>query len=157
MINPGILVEALVARLRAIPELVAEMNGEPRRIRAYHYRYPREASLARALYELDSPALLVVWRGTEPGRFGRDAVWQHRFSLFLRSREIFDQEAATAAYQIVELLIDGIPEGGDGQRMLDTVIDPSCYPMDVPRVVAASDVEGVDVFEVELRLTEIGG
>jgi hypothetical protein len=158
MMNPGILVEALVAKLRAIPELVAEMNGEPRRIRAYHYRYPREASLARALYELDSPAVLVVWRGTEPGRFGRGGVWQHRFSLLVRSREIFDHEAATAGYyRIVELLINGIPAGGDGQRMVNTVIHESCYPMDLPRIIGSSDAEGLDVFELEVRLTEIGG
>lgn len=50
-----------------------------------------------------------------------------------------------------------VPAGGDGQRMLDTVIDPACHPMDVPRVVAAADLGGVDYFEVELRLTEIGG
>jgi len=158
MTNPGMLVEALVAKLRAIPELVAEMNGEPGRIRAYHYRYPKEASLARALYELEAPALLVVWRGTEPGRFGRGEVWQHRFSLFIRSREIFEHEAATAGYyRIGELLVDGVPEGGDGQRMLETVIDPACYPMEVPRLVAAADADGVDYVEVELRLTEMGG
>lgn len=158
MINPGTLVDALVAKLRAIPELVTEMNGDAARIRAYHYRYPKQASLARALYELDSPAVLVAWRGVEPGRFGRGEVWQHRFSLFVRSREILDNEPSTAGYyRIIELLSNGVPTGGDGQRMLDTVIDPACYPMDVPRVITASDVEGVDYFEVELHLTEIGG
>ncbi len=157
MINPGTLVDAIVAKLRAIPELVAELGGEASRIRAYHYRYPQQASLARAIYEMESPSILVVWRGTDPGMVGRSEVWKHRFSLYLRSREVGEAEPVTAGYyRLVELLTNGVPAGGDGQRMLYTVIDPSCYPMDVPRLVAAADLEGVDYFEVEFSLTEIG-
>ena len=52
--------------------------------------------------------------------------------------------------------ITAATSGGDGQRMLYTAIHPSCYPMDLPRMVAASDIEGIDFFEVQFGLTEIG-
>ena len=46
MINPAELVDNLVALLRDIPELVAEMEGDAERIYAYHDQYPKRASLA---------------------------------------------------------------------------------------------------------------
>ena len=45
MINPAELVDGLVTKLRDIPELVAEMNGDPGRIYAYHDAYPKRISL----------------------------------------------------------------------------------------------------------------
>ena len=157
MINPGTLVGAIVAKLRAIPDLVTEMGGDAMRIRPYHYRYPKEASLARALHDAGSPSILVVYRGTDPGRLNGGEVWKHRFSLFMRSGEVVDSDPATAGYyRLLELITKGVPTGGDGQPMLYTVIDSLCYPMDLPRTAAASDIEGVDFFEVQFSLTEIG-
>jgi hypothetical protein len=43
MINPAELVDNLVAMLRSIPDLVAEMDGDPKRIYAYHDHYPKKA------------------------------------------------------------------------------------------------------------------
>jgi hypothetical protein len=157
MINPGVLVDAIVVKLRAIPDLVMEMDGEATHIQPYHYRYPKEASLARALHDAGSPSILVVYRGTDPGRLNGGEVWKHRFSLFIRSGEVADADPATAGYyRLLELIISGVPTGGDGQRMLYTVIHPTCYPMDLPRMVAASDIEGIDFFEAQFSLTEIG-
>jgi len=70
MINPAELVDALVEKLRAIPELVAEMEGDPQRIYAYHDLYPKRVSLPLAIYEMPVPSILVAWQGTTPGSFG---------------------------------------------------------------------------------------
>ncbi len=157
MINPGTLVDTIVEKLRAISELVTEMGSDATRIQPYHYRYPKESSVARALHDVGSPSILVVYRGTDPGRLGGGDVWKHRFSLFIRSGEVADADPATAGYyRLLELITTGVPSSGDGQRMLYTVIHPSCYPIDLPRMVAASDIEGIDFFEVQFSLTEIG-
>jgi hypothetical protein len=66
MLNPGEIVEALVAKLRAIPELVTEMEGDATRICAYHDAYPRKVSLLSAVYEAPHPSILVAWQRTSP-------------------------------------------------------------------------------------------
>lgn len=43
MIDPSILINSLVALLKDIPDLVAEMNGDPERINAYHDQYPKRS------------------------------------------------------------------------------------------------------------------
>jgi hypothetical protein len=57
MINPAELVDALVEKLRAIPELVAEMEGDPERIHAYHDLYLKRVSLPLAIYEMPVPSI----------------------------------------------------------------------------------------------------
>src|SRR5579885_2439381 len=71
MINPAELVDNLVALLRSIPDLVAEMDGDPKRIYAYHDQYPKQASLAQAIHTMPAPAVMAVWQAGRPARSTR--------------------------------------------------------------------------------------
>ncbi|MGQ9686626.1 MAG: hypothetical protein ACUVT2_10030 [Thiobacillaceae bacterium] len=154
MVNPAELVEALVARLRAIPELVAEMDGDAERIYAYHDHYPKRISLSSAVYEAPHPSILVAWQRTSPGFFGRHEVWKHDFALYLRARET-SEVPPTAYYRLWELIVNGVPEG-DSVRLLNATIHPACYPMDVPTCARLTDEQGVEHFVVNLSLRELG-
>lgn len=156
MINQGILVEAIITKLRAIDDLVALFGGE-NRISPYHYRVPRENSLARALHEMPTGGLLVAYRGTDPIGSREAEGWRHQFSIYIRSGRVAEDDDVTAGYyKIIEFLTNGVPAGGDGQRMLYTEIHPNCHSMDLPRIIGLSDVEAVDFFEFQFSLTEIG-
>jgi hypothetical protein len=146
MINPAELVDALVAKLRAIPELVAEMHGDPERIRAYHDLYPKRVSLALAIYEAPVPSILVAWQGTTPGRFGAGEAWKHNLSLYLRAADY---------YRMLDLIVNGVPAGG-ALKMLYSTIHERCHPMDLPSIQRATDEQGADYFEVTLSFTEMG-
>ena len=55
MINPAEITNSLVSLLREIPELVAEVGGDPERIFAYHDLYPKRVSLELAKYQMPAP------------------------------------------------------------------------------------------------------
>ena len=67
MINPAEITNSLVSLLREIPELVAEVGGDPERIFAYHDLYPKRVSLELAKYQMPAPGILVAWQGTGEG------------------------------------------------------------------------------------------
>ena len=155
MINPAELVDNLVALLRSIPDLVAEMDGDPKRIYAYHDQYPKKASLAQAIHTMPAPAVMAVWQGTAPGTFGSADVWRHQITLYLRARETDESDPPAAYYRLFRLITKGVPEGTE-VAMLNATVHPSCYPMDLPLIQRQTDAEGLDYFEVPITFTEIG-
>ena len=155
MIDTSELVNNLVALLRDIPELVAEVGDDASRIYAYHDQYPKRSSLALAIHQMPAPSIMAAWQGTVPGSFGGNDVWKHQVTLYLRSRETFDGDPPTAYYRLFRLITKGVPESA-GMPMLNLTIHPSCYPMDVPSIQRATDAEGLDYFEVQMSFVEAG-
>ena len=155
MINPAELVDNLVAMLRTIPDLVAEMDGDPERIYAYHDQYPKKASLAQAIHTMPAPAVMAVWQGTAPGTFGTVDVWKHQVTLYLRSREADESNPPAAYYRLFRLITKGVPAESE-VPILNATVHPSCYPMDLPQIQRQTDAEGLDYFEVPITFTEIG-
>jgi len=155
MIDTSELVDSLVALLRDIPELVAEMGGDASRIYAYHDQYPKRSSLALAIHQMPAPSIMATWQGTVPGSFGGSDVWKHQVTLYLRSRETLDGDPPTAYYKLFRLVTKGVPAAA-GAPMLNVTVHPSCYPMDVPSIQRSTDAEGLDYFEVQISFVEAG-
>jgi len=155
MIDPAQLIDNLVALLRDIPELVAEMGGDEQRIFAYHDQYPKRVSLATAIHDMPAPGIMAAWQGTAPGGFGGFDVWKHSVTLYIRARETFDSDPPTAYYRLFRLITKGVPVSA-GIAMLNATVHPSCYPMDLPLIQRQTDAEGLDYFEVPITFTEIG-
>jgi len=155
MVNIAEVVDAIVEKLREIPELVTEMGGSADRIFAYHDHYPKRTSLPLAIYQMPAPSVMVAWQGTAPGNFGENEAWKHQVALFLRAGETSDSGAPTAYYRLFELIVNGVPSS-TGTRLLYSTIHADCYPMDTPSISRETDAEGIDYFEVSITLTEIG-
>lgn len=155
MIDTAVLVDNLVATLRDIPELVAEMNGDPAAIYAYHDQYPKRVSLAHAIHSAPAPSILAAWQGSAPGAFGGFDVWKHSITLYVRARETVDGDPPTSYYRMFRLITKGVPTQS-GQEMLNIQVHPNCHPMDLPSIQRQTDAEGLDYFEVPLTFTEIG-
>jgi len=155
LINPAEITNSLVSLLREIPELVAEVVGDPERIFAYHDLYPKRVSLELAKYQMPAPGVMVAWQGTVPGSFGGFEVWKHEFSIFLRAGEQFEDDPPTGYYRLFRLITKGVPTS-NGQPLLNATVHPSCHPMEVPPIRRQTDQEGIDYFEVSVSFTEIG-
>jgi hypothetical protein len=155
MIDASEIVTNLVAMLRDIPDLLAEVGGDPMRIYPYHDSYPKNVSLVHAIHAMPSPSIMAVWQGTQPGSFGGVDVWKHQVTLFLRAKETFEGDPPTAYYRLFRLITKGIPTAA-GIEMLNATVHPSCYPMDLPQIQRQTDAEGLDYFEVPLSFTEMG-
>jgi hypothetical protein len=155
MINPAELVDNFVRQLRAIPDLVGEMDGDPDRIYAYHDHFPKKASLVHAIHAMPAPGVMAVWQGTAPGSFGASDVWKHQVTVYLRARQTDETDPPTAYYRLFRLITKGTPVGSD-VPLLNVTVHPSCYPMDLPQIQRQTDAEGLDYFEVPITFTEIG-
>jgi len=155
MIDASEIVTNLVAMLRDIPDLLAEVGGDPMRIYPYHDSYPKNVSLVHAIHAMPSPSIMAVWQGTQPGSFGGMDVWKHQVTLFLRARETFAGDPPSSYYRLFRLLTKGVATE-TGQPLLNATVHPSCYPMDLPSIHRQTDGEWLDYFEVPLSFTEIG-
>jgi len=137
MINPAELVDNLVALLRDIPELVAEMGGDEQRIYAYHDQYPKRPSLAAAIHEMPAPGIMAGWQGTQPSSFGGVDVWRHQVTLYLRARETFDGDPPTAYYRLFRLITKGVPSS-IGHTLAERN-GARCLPPDGPATHSTAD------------------
>jgi hypothetical protein len=153
MINPTDILDALIAKLREIEDLVEEMDGDENRIYAFHSLYPKESNLAQAIFAQPVPSILAVWNGTGPGNFGRNEAWKHQFTLYLRARET---DEATASYaKLFRLLTKGVP-ASTGLALQYSTVHADCLPMDTPTIARDTDQESLDYFAVSITFTEIG-
>ncbi len=157
MVNPSEIVEALVAKLRDIPDLVTEVGGDAQRIYAYHDRYPDNVSLDAAKYQMTGPAVMVAWTGTRLGSRGDFTAWKHEFSISLRAKKETNNPP-DGYYKLYRLITKGVPVNGDGQPLIYTTVHESCDPLDdgIPPIQRQTDAAGVDYFEISLSFTEIG-
>ena len=155
MVDPSELIDNLVTKLRAIADLVTEMDGDATRIAAYHDQFPDKSSLAQAVHDMAAPGILIVWNGTGPGNFGRNESWKHQIAAYLRMKAEVPGDAANGYYRLFRLITKGVP-AGDSVPMNYLEIHPSFYPMDTPSIERDTDAEGLDYFRVVMPFTEIG-
>ena len=155
MIDPSEIITNLVAMLRDVPDLVAEMGGDPMRIYAYHDQYPKNVSLIHAMHAMPAPSIMAVWQGTQPGAFGGVDIWKHQITLFLRAKETFAGDPQTSYYLLFRLIVKGVPTAV-GIALGNATVHPSCNAMDLPTIQRQTDAEGLDYFEVPLSFTEMG-
>jgi len=160
MINPGVLTRDLVTALRSIPELVAEVDGDATKIRAYIDRYPGEASIARAIWKLENPGILVMYQGYGPGRAKQNETWRHQVAIYLKLRGLETGQDESTYYKGIWLLVNGVPSAG-ALRIADTEVNADCFQMDVPSCNRRSlliDDRGttIDYWEFQATFTEKG-
>ena len=155
MIDPNDIVDALVALLQDIPNLVEAVGGDEAKIFSYRDRYPKNLSLEIAKYQMPAPGIMVAWQGSGPGSFGGFEVWKHEISIYLRAGEESDDDTPSGYYRLFMLITKGIPTN-KGQAMQYLTVHDACQPMDTPSMRRQTDAQGVDYFEVSMTFTEIG-
>jgi len=155
MIDPAILVNAVVTALRDIPSLLAEVRGDAERITAYRDKPPDNVSLDEAIYRMPAPSVMVAWQESGPGNFAEWEAWKHQVSIFVRADDAPDLNVASGSfYRIFQAIWKGPRNAGETLR--NTTVHADLYPMDVPTFRRIRDIEGVDFFEVAVTFTEIG-
>lgn len=149
MTSPDTLRSALVTKLKAIAALVTLLGGDADNI--VEYVEENEGDSFGAIARLAPPCLLVMYTGTTPAT-GRE-LWRHNFSIIVR---VSGSPAA-----IYKQIVDGVPTGGSGVRMLMEPLAAGVHPMEIPalqrRVIPVSDQSSFDYWEILIAFTEIGG
>jgi len=169
VLNPNDILAAFVEKLKAIPELVLELDGDPDNIvgwydRASGMRLPdgtAPSNLLGAIIAMPKPGVLVVWNGSGP-RTVRDLgqIWEHNYRLFLRVKQEYSGDSPRGYGTLFQIIVNGIPQGGT-ERLIYIRLHPSCDAMNVPsaqRSQIVIDVAGntIDFFELPVTIPEIG-
>lgn len=152
-VEPVDLQDAWVAKLRAIPELVMEMNGDPGRINAYYDVYPDNVSLSAALYKLQAPGLVVAWAGMTPAQFGQVDRWSHQITLYWRTGgDVVHPQRSTG--RVVVALLGG-KVGDTGHPLIEQHPDSWIpgFNLECPQIFPVQrqqDAEGLDIWETPI-------
>ncbi len=155
MINPSDIVNALVAALQGIPQLVDQLGGKATNIYAYRDSPPQQSSLSRAIYEMISPSVMVVWIGTSPSRKEGIGLFSHEVSLYVRADDATTAPGTPTFANVITAMINGTPTGRPVRFIMDELM-PNLQPMEVPTIRRIHDEEGtLDLFEVATEFTEL--
>jgi hypothetical protein len=152
MLNVAELINAIVAKLQDIPDLVACLKNQPEAIFAYHDIYPSKSNLLKAIATMKSGQIMVAWAGCQtPG--ASMGYWSHNIQIFVRAAEEDPSTSPDGYYRIIRLIFDGIPRGGScSMRQLSFL--PYLDPMTGESAVRLVDEQGADYFEVRFQLVE---
>jgi hypothetical protein len=144
-----ILANAQVDAFRRIPELVAALGGNPELISAYIDRNPDYNSWSQAVYQMPPGSILVIWQETLFAE-GEMEAWTHRFQYFIRARR------GDSALTLVEVLVNGVPDPGDGMRWRFCPLMDGVLPTQITEIARLTDSEGIDYYAVTTATNETG-
>lgn len=148
MIKLSDLVTAMAQTLANIPELVADLAAtDP--VKAYIDFNPTSNSVEKAIYQMQPGQLLVVWVETA---LITEAMskWSHRVEICLRSMRDHSD------YDVIDLIMSGVPVPGDGLIWRLCPIMPGVLPTDVLGITRRTDAEGVDYAVIQTETAETG-
>ena len=154
MLDPEILVDAFVGKLRLIPSFAAAMTVNATvRINAFHYLLGQENRLVEAVYKMPAPSAMLVWEGTRGGNFDGQTMWKHRFGLYLR---MGNAAGSAVGYERLWWLICNELPTGSPVNIRYVNIYPGLEIMDTPSVEHAVDEDQIDRFKGLFVIPEIG-
>lgn len=133
-LNHNSLYAGIEASLRAIPELVAGLNGEPERIMSLDRVMPPAVSKMQAITEMAASTLLIVHMvsGMVQTQFGWK--WRHDFRIYLRAETLTTARPEVFGYHdLYDAIVNGKPNDGvtwNGEvNWRFATLHPACDPV----------------------------
>lgn len=149
MVKRSDLTNAIVATLAKVPELVAALDGNPANIVGYIDRNPDYNSVSLAIYKQKPGTIMVVWQESVITQ-GEMEGWLHQFVIFIRAAR------GESPLDLGDLIVNGVPVPGDGQRWRYCPVMPGVLPTDVTPITRPSDSEGIDYHAIVCEIKETG-
>ena len=142
---------AMVDTLQRIPPLLALLDSGAASIVGYVDENPQRNSLSKAVYQMPPGSLLLSWQGTVMEQATSTMfAWNHVIQIFVRARK------GDSALQIIDALVDGVPDPGDGLRWRYCSLISGVLPTHVRDIARVPDEEGIDYFVVTTATQETG-
>jgi hypothetical protein len=126
MLDPDAVLNSVLAALQSIPELATEL-GAPTipatdSITGHFFYSGEENSLTRALAQMKSPSVMVVYLDYISGNFDGMTLWKHRLNLCVRSRNRAANGSALSAQHLWWMAMNlpiSVPEVAPNIRYVD--------------------------------------
>jgi len=149
MINLTALTDAFTDTLQRIPQLVGDLaNADPASIIGYAPTGAIENQASETIYGQLPGTVLVMWKETRYE--GGINPWTHTFCFYVRSMR------GQPGYTLIDDIMNGVPNPGDGQRWRRCAVMPGVDPTDVTEITSPIDEEGIDYFTIMTETKEIG-
>jgi hypothetical protein len=151
MVSRVALIDAFIAKLQAIPEVMAALGNRPDSVQGYYDIGAISNSSNAAIYSMNPGTVLVVWEGTETVQGEEMSAWIHRYNFYLRPPK------GVSALQVMDLIVNGVPVPGDGQCWRRCPVMDGLEPTTVlPNQSREPDSEGVDYYVIQTETHETG-
>jgi len=157
MLDPDLVVAAIVTALQSIPALVTEMNGAGN-IYAHYYQYGAENSLAQSIYTMTSPSILIAYQDLLGGNFDGMTIWKHRIDAYIRpgNRAVGTSPVAASSPHVWWLMMHSPVLGTTRNLREVTLLSNALQIMDTPTLMHRSDEQGADFFVGSMCWPEAG-
>ena len=151
MVNLEDLTNALVDALRRIPQLVADLEPpQPDSIMPYIDYNPDRQNLEAAKYSKFRPVMVVVAAIETVQTQGEMGRWLHRVEFYLRPQK------GQTTYRIIDDIMKGVPNPGDGQRWYRCPVMDGVDPTSVMALTRVTDPEQIDFWVIQTETQETG-
>jgi hypothetical protein len=144
VIDPEVIMAAVVTKLQSVTELVDELDGDVDAIRAFVDRYPSQTSLDQEIETAPVPSIILGYQGTVPGIVNRREAWRHAFVINLR---VANPMKCFAIIANSTLFVEFSP---DVFRM-ET---PTCQRQRL--LISEQPLRFLDYFQISISITEKG-
>lgn len=161
MLDPDIVIDAVVATFLAIPEVVAEMGGitlATANIIGHKYAYGLENSLLQSIGQMASPSVLIAYQDLLGGNFDGMTMWKHRLEVYIRPRNKATTAGAGGAssphlwWLMMNKTVTGQPTNIRGIEL----VSGNLQLMDTPTLMHKTDELGADIFVGNMVFPEKG-
>jgi hypothetical protein len=166
MLDPDVVLNCVLASLRSIPELVAELGGPSipatQSITGHMFYSGEENSLERALSQMVAPSVMVAYLNVLPGNFNAETCFKHRLNVYWRTRNkatdpVTGHVSASAGHMwwmLFNLPISD-PESAPNIRYVE-LVNANLSLMEQPPMLFQRDELGQDFFYSTMVFPEKG-
>src|SRR5262252_263697 len=153
MLDPDVVLDAVVSTLRSIPTLVSELGGTDR-ITGHKYLYGPENSLMRAIFAMRSPSILVAYTDLRGGNWSGTVMWKHRLEINIRPGN------ANTNYQsylhLCWLVVNGLISGTNQNIRQVALLNGDLFLVETPSLAHKTDENFADFFTWSFVFPEHG-
>lgn len=158
MLQPSLIVGAVVSAWQSIPDLITQMNGNPANIIAHNYAWGAENSLNKAVTDMPAPSILVAYGGFAGA--GNNAngttLWTHTIKAIVKSGNAAAGGSVLSAADLCWLMITRPVNSGPSTIYDSQLLSGDLQPMErLPQATPDLDEMG-DFFSLTLTLFERG-
>jgi len=150
MLDPDVVLGAVVDAVRSVQDLITEFGNNPDLIAAHYYYSGAENNLVMTIRGMPSPSILFAYKDYLGGNFSGAVMWKHRIDMYIRPRNAAgaDGSGAASAPHLWWMAMNKPVLGTTQSLRYTSLLDSSLYPMDTPTLMYQPDGESMEDFFV---------
>jgi hypothetical protein len=159
VLNPELVVNTVATALQSIESLVAALNNDPTRVVPFVFEGGDDVPLAKKIYEIPTPGILVVWKASQGGPFNGTIWWKHQIDLYIKSGNVANSSTPTGPGNLWWLIINGtLGNAFEPGNIRSVQLIPGELDLvnPLPSIVHHQDQDGLDYFVANFIFPEYG-